>query len=395
MLPVRPPAKLALSLAVAAAGSVLVVVFARPSAPGVELVDRARSIELATLSRRADTRPSGASGPGVVALTGEPLDEATARQLFTIGPDQVFDPRAGFRFAPHLEQSFPMDDVPGGAWLRRTNGAGLREDRELFDTRPDVFVLVSGDSHTEGICANGESFANQLEARLAAARPEASVEVLNAGVSAYTFFNELGMLENYASRRPDVFVSAFFSGNDFSEALPLHHYFRRESARGNNTELWRRLAPLRNGATNALGQGLFSLAYFTANPEKIDVAVRAALDVCAQMRAVCEAHGIEWIVVWIPSAFERRESCRRERIDEWLEAAGLARDAVGVETALLDRTIAGLRADGVPIVDLREHFVDDGEPWYWNDLHVNRRAHAKIAEVLEPLVESRIRARAR
>lgn len=394
MLAVRSPAKLSLSIAVAVAGSVLVVVLTRSPAHGVELVDRARSIEIATLARKGDAHATGEGLSGVLAFTGVPLDEATARQLFTIGPDSVFDPRAGFRFAPHLERSFPMVDVPGGAWLRRTNGEGLREDRELFDTRPDVFVLVAGDSHTEGICANADSFANQLEARLAAARPGQSVEVLNTGASAYTFFNELGMLENYATREPDVFVSAFFSGNDFGEALPLHYYFRSESARGNNAELWQRLLPLR-GSTNALGQGLFSLAYFGANPEKVDVAVTAALEVCAQMRAVCRARGIEWIVVWIPSVFERRESCRRAEIDALLAAAGLARDAVEVETALLDRTIAGLRADGVPIVDLREHFVDDGRSWYWNDFHVNQRAHAKIAEVLEPVVASRIRAHAR
>lgn len=388
-------AKLSLSIVVTAAGCALVVVIARAREARLELVDRARALELATLVRQMEPRGLGVPEPGVEALERVHLDEATARQLFTIGADVVFDPHAGFRFAPHLERSFRVVDVPGGEWLRKTNGAGLREDRELFDVRPDVFVLVAGDSHTEGICANSESFANVLEARLARARPGESVEVLNTGTSAYTFFNELGMLDAYAPREPDVFVSAFFAGNDFTEALPLHHYFHRESTRGGNAELWERLAPLREDATNALGQGLYSLAYFDANPDQVDVAVRAALEVCAQMRAVCAAYGIEWVVVWIPSVFERRHLAQRAEVDALFAAAKLVPDDAAIETLLSDRTLDGLRAFGVPVLDLREHFVEDGRSWYWSDFHVNLRAHAKIAELLEPLVESRLRARAR
>jgi hypothetical protein len=91
--------------------------------------------------------------------------------------------------------------------------------------QPALRILVTGDSHTDGVCNNSESFTNLLEAELSAAHPGEAIEALNAGKGAYSFYNYLGVLERLLPLRPDVFVVAVYGGNDFVESLALRHTF--------------------------------------------------------------------------------------------------------------------------------------------------------------------------
>jgi hypothetical protein len=90
-----------------------------------------------------------------------------------------------------------------------------------------VRVLVTGDSHTEGVCTNAESFTHLLEGALADARPGAAVEAINSGLSGYNLYNYLGVLEKGRALGPDVFVVTVYGGNDFAAAVQLYRYFER------------------------------------------------------------------------------------------------------------------------------------------------------------------------
>ena len=40
------------------------------------------------------------------------------------------------------------------------------------------------------------------------------------------------------------------------------------------------------------------------------------------------------------------------------------------------------------VIDLRDHFKDPIDTYYWSDLHINVKGHALIAELLLPKIEA-------
>jgi len=131
----------------------------------------------------------------------------------------VFDPWAAHRGLPWFELEVPWNEHPRGKWYWTTDGLGLRRDREPSATAPALRVVVTGDSHTDGVCDNADSFCTLAELELASRRPGESIEVINAGRSSSSFANYLGVLERMLALEPDVFVMVVYGGNDFAEAL--------------------------------------------------------------------------------------------------------------------------------------------------------------------------------
>src|SRR5678816_4743569 len=89
-------------------------------------------------------------------------------------------------------RSFPQHPMKG--WRIRTNALGLREDVDPSGEPVDFCVLVLGDSQTEGVCQNKDSFPNQLEAALRAAHPEKRIDVWNAGMGGTGPYHYLGTM---------------------------------------------------------------------------------------------------------------------------------------------------------------------------------------------------------
>ncbi len=103
----------------------------------------------------------------------------------------------------------------------RTNELGFR-DGPIAPKSPNMFrILCVGDSVTFGTgVTNEETFPNVLERGLQqSARPGITVDVINAGVSAYNARNIRGQLEQYLSQlRPDVVVYIFVE-NDLDDSV--------------------------------------------------------------------------------------------------------------------------------------------------------------------------------
>ena len=97
------------------------------------------------------------------------LTPIVAGRIFLIkARGQIYDPWTYFRQRPNIVEKEPWPERADGQWMLRTNDLGFREDAALPVPRPALRVLVTGDSHTDGVCNNDESFANLLEARLRA-----------------------------------------------------------------------------------------------------------------------------------------------------------------------------------------------------------------------------------
>ncbi|MFN0009477.1 MAG: GDSL-type esterase/lipase family protein [Planctomycetota bacterium] len=347
------------------------------------LVDQNEEVDSLLRERQAD-----AARPPAGGLPLEPVDAATAGTLFFAAGPVVYDPHAYYRPESNLSLEFPLEGYPGGKYVRSTNSAGEREDHETFTAPLDLFVLVAGDSHTDGVCENRETYPNLLEERLARRSPGRSIEVLNTGTTGYSFYNYLGVLEKYAGRRPAVFITAIYGGNDFLEVLRPHRYFKRLPPPKRAPEYWKTLTSLRWDNDKALSQGGNALLLFQRYPEEAALGLEAAFEVTGEIQRRCAELGIPWLVVYIPSVYDGYTGEQAELVEHVRELLGLAEDDMRALDRLATRLLDRLRERGVDVLDLRQHLVQQGAPWYWSELHINLRAHQKIAELLEPRVEA-------
>jgi len=345
-----------------------------------------RGEELAALLAGRVAMHSNVTGRGPFEL--EELDEATARRLFVMQDRTfVFDRDSYFRYRPRMDSVVEWAEHPNGQWGRRTNDDGYREDTDAGFAGADLAVLVTGDSHTDGVCDNAESFTNRLEALLAERHPGEVVCALNTGVVGFSFYNYLGVLRRFleSGSPPDIFVVAVYGGNDFIEALRPHHYFRGTFPPPRREGYWDSIEAAKRVSGPGLAQGLNQVLFFKEHPDEIDVALEAALVLSGEIRRLCEAEDIRLVFVFIPPAFEAGWPAL-ERMEERAMAVLDLTDAdLHVARSIAERFFAGLADLGVEVLDMGPVFrAGEAGPYYWKrDLHINVAGHAAISRAVD------------
>ncbi len=324
-----------------------------------------------------------------------PFTDEESRKLFVRTRGEVFDALCGDAWQPNVDSTIPFAEYPGGAFAVRTNSLGMREDAEPASQRPALRILVAGDSHTDGVCANAESFSNLLEELLrkraageAQIRGEhfdpASVEVLNAGKGSYSFYNYLGVLQRFLYLEPHVFLLTVYGGNDFEEVLTVWHFYFNEGHRPLGMPVYGAevtAAGLIN--KGALAQGLTSVRYFKTYPEQIEISKRASFEVLDHMQALCKERGIRLVIAYLPSRMEVAPDDPQLRLDELLEVLHLSRSDLQSTTQLADAMLAHLAERGVDCIDLRGPFAASKERLYWKmDCHLGLLGHQLVANEL-------------
>lgn len=124
------------------------------------------------------------------------------------------DEVAGVALTPGFRGSMRTAEFEYGVAV---NELGMRDGPAVPKPAGVRRVLMLGDSFVFGVGVELEdSLPKALARRLAAAAPEAPVEVLNAGVPGYSPFQELHALERLAPIiEPDLVVLVFFIGDDW------------------------------------------------------------------------------------------------------------------------------------------------------------------------------------
>ena len=126
------------------------------------------------------------------------------------------DPVVGKRHRSHVTQRYTWPEHPDGHLVIATNNLGLREDASTT-TSPEEGVqrvLAIGDSQTDGLVNNSETWPNVLEAA-----SQGRQEVLNAGVSGYYMWQYyLWWRTRGVELDPAVVLLGYFVGNDLMEA---------------------------------------------------------------------------------------------------------------------------------------------------------------------------------
>jgi len=310
--------------------------------------------------------------------------------FFCDRPGEEYDPWTGVRRSSGLSGFRTWHEHPKGRWKVVTNSLGLRNAREVRADTPGLRILATGDSHTDGVCWNGEAWPLVLRDHLTARTPALDVEVLNAGKGGFGFYNYLGVIEKFADLEPDAFLVCVYGGNDFEGVLGLWHYFHR-TVRPMGTELYAdEVDAAKQISPAAMAQSFLSVKYFATQPDQEPVALEAALSVSKEIVRRCHELDCLPIFVYLPALPDVRYDEAQELCDEMLVAMRLDRSDLDVHRRLADGWIAGLEAEGVDVVDLRSVFRRaDGRLYWKRDHHINIDAQVLVARALAPLVEAR------
>ena len=367
----------------------------RALAPGpgevrtVEFVDQVDEFERLLRSRER-AGPEAGGGEEEDRLLASETDRAAILPLIQPrGERYVLDPIVYYKLAPHLDYERKFREHPAGRYRVQTNAKGLRNAADIRAERPDVRVLVAGDSHTRGLCSNDETFAALLEDGLRRARPGETVEVLNAGVDSHHHYMYVGDLERYGPElAPHVFVAVVFGGNDFAGALKFQRYFRRRPmyARGaaHAVELDHgRLAGLR-----WLDQEIQQIRYFLDNPSEL-AEIEALDDAAAnEIARLAREHGAQPLIVYLPPPSRGQPARYGPDMAKLARAFGVAPRELAFTDRIADAWMRSLAASGIPHVDLRPAFRAREEPLYWKDGHINLAGHRAVAEALLPQIQA-------
>lgn len=306
--------------------------------------------------------------------------------------DMVQQPFGYYSRAAKLDKVLHATEYPGGQFAVRTNSLGMRRDGEVLEQHPALRVLVTGDSHVDGVVPNEENFCALLERRLLEQGVAPTVEVLNAGVGGSTIPNYLGVLERFKGLKPDVVMATVYGGNDFFAQCVFERYLRGLEPHVRSPAID---PVLKAGAETGgvLAQDLLQALYFLANPQDEPLAVAGALEDLLAMRQQSEALGARFLVAYLPPGSAVQYPLFAEKYGKALGLAGVERAALEVSQRIADRVIEGLAQAGVTVVDLRPALAANAQPCYWfADMHLSTRGNAVVAQALEPVLAELARA---
>lgn len=374
------------AFAVFALAAYLVYPFLRSEARTVRVVERTAELRRVSEARHAEGGAREGDAAQVVyppPLVREALDEETAK-LFFPGIDSnescLYDPHEFTRRAPHFDRWFPFAEHPAGGWQLRTNGLGMRNDAEVSEVSPALRILVTGDSHIEGVCANTESCSFVLQRLLEDSDPDLDVEVLNAGAGAHNLFNYLGTFERFAHLKPNVYVVVVYGGNDFSGAMLLDRYFRRRPAFKVRPYMIEQ-QQLPDAIASLLPQEVSQDIYFGNNPEDVQAAIDLSCAFSVELRELCARNDTELLFVYLPPPTTGQPDFFRADLERLMPHARMDPRALGVSERIADAWLEFLVEREVAHLDLRAAFRAADEPLYWRtDHHLNVAGQRLVGE---------------
>jgi hypothetical protein len=363
--------------------------------------------------RRGDAATSDGGNAGTLAagdgglldpaaIVGTVLDETAAKALFRgvrEGKRQMYDPLAYAVLKPDVTETWPWPEHPDGKITSRTNNLGFREDAPTQVEKHGLRILVCGDSHTDGMVNNAESFANVLEELLdvswTTVPDHPRVEVLNAGVGNTGPHNYVGTLKRNLHLQPDLVIVALYTGNDFLNALALSDFFtkRPESKpAGRVGEAYQRQMLEAYKTLGAVVVDRFNQALkFSRFPEDGELALSVAVGCFEELAAICRERGIGLLAVILPTKPDADLADDRDTFEQTLATCGLTAEQYGINARLGARFAEALRARGIAVLDATAAFQADPTPHYWRkDWHLNVAGHALLARLLLPEVTERL-----
>jgi len=299
----------------------------------------------------------------------------------------VSDPDAYFAVRPNYRCEWRFPEHPAKTWFSNSNSYGLRGRLEPASEPPDLRVIVTGDSHIEGVCLDHETYPVQLGIRLRREFPGKRIESFNAAVGGYDPYNYLGALEKFIALDPDVFVMTVFGGNDFKGAYGIRSYYASTKGEVSDNRIRMKLVESGIDMVGLNPQELTQAVFFLENPDEIENTIATMVALTERMRERCEEEGIELVCVYLPAPLRAQPQLYRELIATIEAALPEFEDPLSSSDRIADGWIEFVKERALRVLDLRPIFRAHEEQLYWrSDYHLNVRGQAVIAESLQPLI---------
>jgi hypothetical protein len=295
------------------------------------------------------------------------------------------DNTAGHIHKPYATRTPQWKEHPNGSIKMSVNNVGFREDVDTATKKhiQTYRILVTGDSHIDGVVNNSESFANRLEMLLNSLHQRLSFEVLNGGTGYYGPYNYAGFLRKFLYLKPDMFVVVLYTGNDFSDGIRTaeirHHVRIPEQPVGYTRQLHDAASQNSAAVWQALNQAYFFKTYPEFQNTAVDIAYQQLLDITR----TCSSNDIELLVLTLPTKLDLPVSSREPTWESARVKLGLKLEDVGISKRMGRLLLARLNSASVRTLDPFSAMRQSRNPLYWEaDYHLNHVGHSLLAEIV-------------
>jgi len=290
----------------------------------------------------------------------------------------ILDPIVGHVHKSNVTKSCVWPEHKDGKFTLKTNNYGFRKDSDIIpDKQGKIRILVTGDSHIDGLINNSESCCTILENLLNESIHDKCYEAINSGAGYYCPRNYVGIIKKYLYLAPDIYIVIIYGGNDFIETCRLvgckrsinpYYYLKVKE-----------VAWINPGVT----QGLNQIYYFKNFPESQEIAFKSVTDDIKLIKEICESNRIMLIVLLLPDKMGIEWSTDELLLNRSKELLKLTNDDLQINMKLLNRMSAWLNNNKINYLNLYDNMKDKNSQLFWNiDYHLNDNGHKVIAETL-------------
>jgi hypothetical protein len=305
---------------------------------------------------------------------------SVGKEIVNGQPDYyVCDDIVGHTHKSNAKREFSWAEHKDGKIIMKTNNMGFRKDTDTFPVKQGkIRILVTGDSHVDGVVNNNESCCALLEDLLNKLSNDKHYEVINSGVGLYCPRNYLGIIEKYLYIEPDIFIVIIHNGNDFLENCRV-----LGGKPVNDPEYRNRLREACSFDPGAVGQGLNQIYYFKYFPEYLKVAFTSVTDNIASIKKICDSNNIILMVLLLPTKMELEWNTDELRLNKCKENLKITSDDLQINTKLSDMMFSWLTINKINCLNLYHSLKERPVKLFWNqDYHLNDHGHKIIAEAL-------------
>jgi hypothetical protein len=301
------------------------------------------------------------------------------------------NPIAGHLHQPNANRTFSWSEHPSGKMVQQTNNLGFREDEATSEQKSanEIRILVTGDSHTDGVVYNKESFPNQIEVMLNTDSTSTQLyNFLNAGAGYYGPQNYLGVLQHYLYLKPDVFLVNLYTGNDFLDAIRIAAENGRLAVPERKNDYYEGLWQVDELYPGFTGQLMNQIKFFTTFPKFKVTALNITEQHLLAIDSVCKQNNIRLILSFLPTKVDIEPYTDSSRIKEVQGILGFSDTDLLLNQQLTQELIARLDKRQIKSIRLAEKMLSEGSmEYYWKqDYHLNHHGHRRVAEIVNEAV---------
>jgi hypothetical protein len=293
------------------------------------------------------------------------------------------DSLTGHFHKSNVTRDFKWPEHPLGKIVMKTNNLGFRCDESTAIKKPEgtARILITGDSHTDGVIYNSESVAARLEELLKHQQPGKDFEALNAGNGYFGPQNFLGVYQKFSSLVPDIFIVVIYTGNDFLDAIRIESENGRLSVPERSDSYYENLWKVDKLYSGFTGQFLNQVKFFKSYPQFTDTAMKIMKNNLEKINILCKENNSRFLVVLLPSKIDTELQTDSTRIAEVFRIMNYDQQDIIQNYKMTENLATWLTEKQILFVDLFPPFKSSDQELFWKaDYHVNHLGHEEMAK---------------